>query len=328
MVPTLVASLPADQLRPLIRDIAPRLESPDALADTAHNLYVATDDARWAYEFLKERFDQLRLADSAVLDMLWELPVAGGCAGEDPGLTEEVARRIGNLVERDRLDEALPLLRQAGQAVGGAERDRLYHGIADRLARKHLHDAGAELMVELAHVALQVGDIESASDALERSVGLWAEHAPGAAHPEWLSRAAAAVMGAWQGVAELVEWRTADHERRRAALRARFLNRRILIAGGLKRTEWVERIQDMTGAEVDWAERFRDEGDDLERFAERIRARRYDIVVHLLQKSGHEVQDRLKTAAAAAGVPWVSARSAGWRGVVEALQLAASSDSR
>jgi len=42
-------------------------------------------------------------------------------------------------------------------------------------------------------------------------------------------------------------------------------------------------------------------------------------VVHLLQKSGHEVQDRLKRVCADAGVPFRPATSAGWRGVVEGV---------
>src|SRR5690606_40689296 len=89
--------------------------------------------------------------------------------------------------------------------------------------------------------------------------------------------------------------------------------------GGLRRQEWVDRLRQLTGAEVDWAERYRDEGDDLGRFAERIRAGTYACVVYLLQKSGHEVQDRLKRVCEEAGGPFRPATSAGWRGVVEAL---------
>jgi hypothetical protein len=43
------------------------------------------------------------------------------------------------------------------------------------------------------------------------------------------------------------------------------------------------------------------------------------VVVHLWQKSGHEVQDRLRDACTSAGVPWVNATSAGARGLVEAV---------
>jgi hypothetical protein len=41
--------------------------------------------------------------------------------------------------------------------------------------------------------------------------------------------------------------------------------------------------------------------------------------MRLWQKSGHEVQDRLKNACTSAGVPWVKATSAGARGLVEAV---------
>src|SRR5690606_9942990 len=340
---------------------------PDALAETALNLYLATDDAAWAYAFLDERRHALRLGDRVVAEALLELAAAGGRADGDDDLAGEAARVIGNLIELDRVEEARKRLTRACRALRRGERERLYHRIADRLIRKRQHEAAAEVLVELTREALHTGDLTDASEAAERAVGVWtASGLDGAGEPAearaeagdgggrasnaarsggaapagsaaattaagngtpavraaWLAGAVEAVRLAWEKCEPLVEWRKDEEERRKEALRAQYAGKRILIAGGLRRAEWVERLRELTGAEVDWAERYRDEGDDLGRFAERIRAGHYAVVVHLLQKSGHEVQDRLKRVCAEAGVPFRPATSAGWRGVVEGVDLA------
>jgi hypothetical protein len=315
--------LPAEQLRDVIERAGTRLESPDALAETALNLYLATDDAAWAYAFLDERRHALRLGDRVVAEALLDLAAAGGRADGDDDLAGEAARVIGNLIELDRVEEARKRLTRACRALRRGERERLYHRIADRLIRKRQHEAAAEVLVELTREALHTGDLTDASEAAKRAMGVWAEAATrnGAAPalPAWLANAVEAVRLAWQQCEPLVEWRKDEEERRKEALRAQYAGKRILIAGGLRRTEWIERLRELTGAEVDWAERYRDEGDDLARFAERIRAGHYAVVVHLLQKSGHEVQDRLKRVCEEAGVPFRPATSAGWRGVVEGV---------
>ena len=375
LIPSLVGELPAEQLREVVSRAASRLESPDAIAETARNLFLVTGDAEWAYTFLDSRRHELRLADSVIVDALVELAAAGGLPDGATGLLDETGRRIGNLIEQDRLDEAMPLLRQASSALSRPERDRLYHRVADRLERRRDPVTAAGVMVELAYAACTTGDLDAATRAVERAVGLWAstafhgaatdgagsggpartavggsafarpvvgaaigsvpaarpgtltgaeangapETGPVAPMPSWLADAVAAVRRAWESVEELVEWRRDDEARLRESLHARYLNRRILIAGGRRDPEWVERLRELTGAEVDWAEHYRDEGDDLAAFAERIRQKHYDIVLYLLQKSGHEVQHRLRPACAEAGVPWVPTTTAGWRGVVEGV---------
>ena len=364
LVPDLVRTLPAEQLRDVIERAGRRLESPDALAETALNLYLATDDAAWAYAFLDERRHALRLADRAVIEALLELAAAGGRADGDDNLADEAARVIGNLIELDRVEEARAKLTRACRALRRGERERLYHRVADRLIRKRQHEAAAEALVELSREALRTGDLSEASEAVERAVGVWTDGAlsgsgeptgaraqaedgrreagsparsdravtarrgpvaVGAAGngvgglPAWLADAVEAVRLAWEQCEPLVEWRKEEEERRKEVLRAQYAGKRILIAGGLRRQEWVDRLRQLTGAEVDWAERYRDEGDDLGRFAERIRAGTYACVVYLLQKSGHEVQDRLKRVCEEAGVPFRPATSAGWRGVVEGV---------
>lgn len=77
----------------------------------------------------------------------------------------------------------------------------------------------------------------------------------------------------------------------------------------------------MTGAQVDWAERSRGEGDDLDRFAERTRQQRYAVVVYLWQKSGHDVQSWLEDAYTNAGMPWVKAASARCGGLENPMTL-------
>jgi len=362
LVPELVQSLPAEQIRDVIDRVATRLVSADAIAETARNLYLATDDAAWAYAFLEERRRTLHLGDRAVIEVLLELAEAGGRLDDVDDVPEEAARRIGNLIELDRIEEARAQLTRACRALRRGERERLYHRVADRLIRKRHYEAAAEALVELAREALRTGDLAEASEAVERAVGVWVEgelDADGAriaagvgagagnagnaarsggasgargvaAHaiangravatlPMWLADAVESVRTAWERCEALVEWRKDEEQRRREALRAKYAGKRILIAGGLRRPEWIERLRDLTGAEVDWAERYRDEGDDLDRFVERIRAGSYACVVHLLQKSGHEVQDRLKRVCEEAGVPFRPAASAGWRGVVEGV---------
>ena len=360
LVPDLVRTLPAEQLRAVIDRAGRRLESPDALAETALNLYLVTDDAAWAYAFLDERRRALRLADRAVVEALLELAAAGGRAGDGDDLGDEAARVIGNLIELDRIEEARAQLTRACRALRRGEREQLYHRVADRLIRKRQHEAAAEALVELSREALRTGDLAEASEAVERAVGVWmARGLDGAAQragarvgardgggavgsrgatsarsaavargagnraaaelPAWLAEAVDAVRVAWEKCEPLVEWRKDEEQRRSEALRAQYAGKRILIAGGLRRQEWVDRLRELTGAEVDWAERYRDEGDDLSRFAERIRAGTYACVVYFYRKSGHEVQDRLKQACEEAGVPFRPAASAGWRGVVEGL---------
>src|SRR5690606_29345538 len=122
LVPDLVRTLPAEQLRDVIERAGRRLESPDALAETALNLYLATDDAAWAYAFLDERRHALRLADRAVIEALLELAAAGGRADGDDNLADEAARVIGNLIELDRVEEARATLTRAREAYARVPR--------------------------------------------------------------------------------------------------------------------------------------------------------------------------------------------------------------
>src|SRR5690606_40467641 len=62
--------------------------------------------------------------------------------------------------------------------------------------------------------------------------------------PAWLANAVEAVRLAWRQCEPLVEWRKDEEERRKEALRALYAGKRILIAGGLRRTEWIERLRE------------------------------------------------------------------------------------
>ncbi len=326
LVPALVPELPAEQLRPLMERAAARLESPDALADTANNLYMVTGDANWAYSFLDDRRRSLRLDGSVVVDALVDLAAAGGRSDDVADLPADVARRIGNLIERDLLNEARARLREAGRALRRSERDRLYHHIADRLERKRAFAVAAEVMVELGYSACASGDLAEATEAVERAQGLWAvghggdTGLPGNASadpapPLWLSDAGTRVRAAWLRCEDLIEWRKTAEERRREAIRAQLAGKRILIAGGLRQPEWEQPLRELTGAEIDWAEKYRGEGDNLRSFADRIRSGRYALVIHRLQKSGHEVPEQLRDACKEVGVPWVPTPTPGLRGV-------------
>ncbi len=329
LLPDLVDHLAPEQLRDLADRAGARIESGEAAARVALALYLADDDAARAYAWLDERRRALHLADPAVTDALLDLAAAaGGRADAADELGDDVARRIRNLIERGEPDHARALLRQAARALGRAQRDALHHRIADRLADRGELATAAEVMVELAWTACGTGDLEDATEAVQRARGLWARAEAGAGagaraantpEPDWLRNAIRHVEAAWRDCEELAEWRRTDEDRLRERLRARYLNRRILIAGGLRRQEWIDRLQELTGAEVDWAERHREEGSDLDAFAQRIRNGHYEVVVHLWQKSGHEVGHRLKAACEEAGVPWVHAASAGVRGVVEGV---------
>jgi hypothetical protein len=318
LLPELILELPRDQLRDLVARVGDRITSPSPLANTALGLWQASEDPRWAYGYLWERRHALRIDDPTIEDALIELATQGGADELDADLAEVTAHRVGNLIERDRIPEALERLERAQTSLQSDERERLYHSVADRLARRGRQAAAAELLVRLAWIACYAGELESATRAVERARTLVVSR-NGDPLPDWLRQVAQHVEAAWADCGELVEWRRSAEARQRELLRAQLLNRRILIAGGFRQQSWIEHLQDMTGAEVDWAERYRDEGDDLNRFAQRIRQQRYAMVVHLWQKSGHEVQDRLRDACTSAGVPWVKATSAGARGLVEAV---------
>ena len=72
--------------------------------------------------------------------------------------------------------------------------------------------------------------------------------------------------------------------------------------GGHRNKEWEEKLRALTAAEIEWAEKYRDEGDDLGRYADRIRNGHYEAVVYYWQKTGHETGDHIKPACEAAGV--------------------------
>jgi len=322
LLPKLIEDAPADQLPQLIDRVGQNVASPDAAAEIALALYCASGDATWAYTYLRDRGRQLRSESEKMTDVLLELATAGASLRNDDELFEDAARRITNLIAQDRIDEARSWLTKAADTLSRAEQDRLYHRVADRFIDKNRYDDAIAILVERAHRACAHGDLVEATEAIQRARGIWA-CAPagrnGEPAPDWLETEIRRVERAWEACADLVEWKKSDELRTRELLRARYLNQRILIAGGIRRQEWLERIQELTGAKVDWANAYRDETDDLNAFAERIRNRHYKAVVHYWQKSGHELGDRIGPACEAAGVPWLQSSSAGLRGIIEAL---------
>src|SRR5690606_35794809 len=99
--------------------------------------------------------------------------------------------------------------------------------------------------------------------------------------PDWLTEVRDRVQTAWENMSSLVEWRRADEERQREQLQHLWANRRILVAGGFRRPETIEEIERLTGATVDWCERYRDEGSYMKGFVQRLENGSYDAVVHM-----------------------------------------------
>jgi hypothetical protein len=325
IVPPLVESLPDDQVRELMARVGDRIEAPAALARTAEAYYAVTDDGDAAYAWILGRYRALQLGDVAVGQAILDLAGTRARPENDPELDHIAGHRVMNLVARGDLAEARRQLRVAGHVLGDTERRRLYRHVADRLADTgqsgrvgHGGQTGdaAEVMVELAWAELNDGLLDDATDAVTQARGLWARH--GGDAPDWLRDCVAAIEAAWADLESLQEWRTSEEDRRRTLLRERWLNRRILIAGGQRNDEWVAHLQDLTGAEVDWCRAYRDETDDLRAYAQRLDNGYYDLVVHYLQKTGHGTAEVLRPAAEKGGVAWVDTRSGGRRGVVEA----------
>jgi hypothetical protein len=79
------------------------------------------------------------------------------------------------------------------------------------------------------------------------------------------------------------------------------------------------RLEQATGAQVDWAESFRSEVRDLDAVAERLANRAYAAVLHLWKKTGHETGDRLKQAAETGGAAWLPVAGVGATAMVRAL---------
>jgi hypothetical protein len=320
-VPPLLEALPADQATELMARVGDRIRSPGALAHAALALYDVTENADWACAWLLDRYRDLRLADPHVEEAILDLAAERANQEDDPDLDRIAGRRIANLVARGDVQAARRRLTGARRVLSPAERRRLYHRVADRLVEKGHHDESAEVMVELAWAELGDGQaegaLEAAADAAARARGLHGR--TGGATPDWLLVCLAAVTDAWADLEVLQEWRTSEEDRRRTLLHKRYLNRRILIAGGQRNEEWVAHLQDLTGAEIHWCRAWHDETDDLDAYAQRLRNGQYDLVVHYLQKTGHGTAEKLKPAAVQGGVAWVDARSAGRRGVVEAV---------
>jgi hypothetical protein len=311
----LVTRLPEEaDLRAVMERTARRLTSPELIADVASMLYSVTGDAHSTAEFVNERRRTLHLADRQIADVLIELAEAGA-GGDDLG--DVVPHRIANLIALGDIDAALDRLRRSTKALRRGERDRLYHRTADRLREGGRTEDAVSVLVELVHAALATGDLEAAGEAVERAAGLSA--LSGAATPELLRDAVRRVNRAWSEIAELVEWRTDDRERRAVRMREMLLNRTILIVGGLRKDGQKDRLRDLTGAHIETAEHFRGAGDPLEALAQRIRAGRYALVVFRWQFSGHEVAEKVKTACEAADVPLLYATSGGVRGLEEAV---------
>lgn len=322
LLPRLVNDVSADQLPSLINRLGDRVRTPDAAAEVALALYVNSDDPTWAYTYLRARGQQLQTESPKMTEVLLELAAAGASIRGDDELFDDAARTITNLIAQDRIDEARGWLTKAADSLPRSDQDRLYHRIADRFVDKGRHDDAIAVLVERASKACEDGDLAEATEAVQRARGLWSS-SPGGRNgepvPDWLLDEIRRVRLAWESCTDLVEWLKSDEARTRERLRNRYLNQRLLIAGGIRRQDWLERIQEMTGAKVDWAAAYRDEMDDLDAFAERIRNGHYLAVVHYWQKAGHEVGDRLAPACRAADVPWLQATSAGVRGVLEAL---------
>lgn len=328
MLPRLAEELPADQARTVAERLFPHVTSADALAETARTLYLATGDAALSYRLLDSRAGELRLAAPAVAEALVELAAAGGAgsdADHDAGdLADRAEHWILNLLALGRVDETRAALTKARHALPRAARDRLHHRVADRLAARKRFDEAASVLVELADAACLTGDLDVATEAVVRARSIWALSEGCVTDsprnpPEWLLERMERVERAWSDCTDLVEWKRTDEGRRREQLRERYLNQRIVIAGGFTHPEWEEKLRDLTGAEIEWAEKYRDEGDDLASTAAAIRSGRYAAVVYRWQKAGHMVGEKLKRACEGAGVAFLYARSAGMRGVIETL---------
>jgi hypothetical protein len=305
-------------LHTILDRVARRLTSPELIAATAERFYLATGDAARAWSFLQERRRALRLSHPVIADVAVDLAEAGGADDEGGDLTDLVAHRVANLIEAGEVDEGLARLRKATPRFPRDERDRLYHRVADRLEARERTDDAANLLVELAYEACRTGDIGDATDAVERARGIIALAGQTTA-PRWLTDAIEHVEAAWRDVQALDEWRTTDRDRRAEALRARFRNRSILVAGGFERKHYSDAIEELTGARVDFAESFRSEGDSMASFADRIRSGRYAIVVLRVRFLAHSVSEVVRTACADAGIRCEFATSGGLRGIEEAL---------
>lgn len=312
-LPALALELPVEQLRELEARVARRLESPDAIASMADAIWLVSEDPAWACGFLRERIRTLHLSDASVEGKLLEL--AGSLPpGEVPEAEEIAIRRVSNRIQAGRVDEATADLRALALALPIEERQHLYHTITERLIERGDAEKAQALLVELAWAACEAGELLIASRAVERAVALVARD--GKPAPEWISEAVDKIERAWEAFEPVSVWRKSEEDRRRSLLRERLLNKRILVAGGLKRPHSVARLQTMTGADVDWAESFRGESDALDSYAERIANGRYALVIYLFQKSGHDVGGKLKEACAKADVPFAYAAGAGADGLV------------
>jgi hypothetical protein len=300
----------------IVEHVAHRLASPQLIAEIGQRLFLASGDAQRAYSFVEERRRALRESSPEMADILIELARAGASGGD---LSQVVSHRIANLIGRGDVDEALARLRRAAQSLPRDERDRLFHRGADLLLERDRHEEAAGLLNDLSRQALETGDIDAASDAIERAMTIAAS--TGRPIPEWIRSTSGRVSRAVQELDGLREWRTAERERRAEQLRALLLNRRILIVGGLKRPAIAERIAELTGAEIEFGEHFRSEGDSLEALAGRIRQGRYAAVVFRWQLAGHDVSDALKGVCEQAGVPFLYARGGGALGVEQAVAM-------
>ena len=329
LLPELVGALPRDLLWDVIARVGGRLESPEAIADTARNLYVVSEDATSAFGYLSERRRALRLDHPEIIDALFDLAAAGARVDSDPELADDAARRISVLIERDELAAALAHLQRASRGFGRDQRDRLYHQIADRLVVKGHHEQATKVMVELAYAACMTGDLNqstdavrrareltSATDAIERARGLLVRSN---AIPDWLVEATEQVQRAWESFQPLAEWKQSEYERQKERTRTQLLNKTILVAGGTRKAEWEASIREFTGANLEWAEKYRDEGDNLDSVVAQIRNGRYAMVIYRWQKSGHEVQYKLKGECEKAGTPFIYTTTAGKRGIEEAV---------
>jgi hypothetical protein len=315
-LPDLVSDLPIDFLWRTIDRAGRRLESPEAITETAVGLFAASDDATAAFSYLMERRQALRLNHPSVVETLFWLAARGAEAEFDPELAKDGARHIGNLLGRGDIEAARSKLREISKGIGREQRDRLHHEIADRLADDSHFEPAADVMVELAYAACGTGDLRTATDAIERAQGLLARTGTS---PASLTDISEAVRRAWEAFEPLADWRQSDEQRRREQVRKRLLNETILIVGGFQVPEWNEPLRDFTGAIIEWGEHYRGEGADLNSIAARIASGRYKVVVYRLQKSGHEVQYKLKDECQKAGVPFFATTTSGRRGVEEAV---------
>jgi hypothetical protein len=315
--------LTAEQMRDFLPRVGNRLESPQAIVAVGNCLAYAHTDATWAFNYVAARTNTLHLADIDVENFLLDLVATGEVSGGHDDVRDVLPRRISNLIETGKVDEARKRMSSSLHKLGSGAREKLCDDVVTRLLRRRMAGDAVDLLLEIGWHSLSEGELEAAADAVDRAGVICSAHEPARDREGAVAECRDRVVRAYEESAELRDWRRSAQEARHERIRRHYKGRRILIAGGARHPDIQEKLEQIAGADIDWCQVQHTENMKVESYAEKCRNGYYAVVLYNVAHTGHSTGHILRPACEDGGVRCVSVPTAGLRNLLEVLDAEA-----